>query len=91
MISGLKPGKYTLTETIAPKGYKLSTETVTFIVNEDGTVSSKVIMYNKPETIVHVPKTGTFKNITTSLIGLLTIGVGSILIYRNSKKNNEMV
>lgn len=91
MISGLKPGKYTLSETIAPKGYKLSTETVTFVVNEDGTVSSKVIMYNKPETVVRVPKTGTFKNITTSLIGLLVIGIGSILIYRNTKKNNDLV
>ena len=40
---------------------------------------------------IKVEAQGTFKNITTSLIGLLTIGVGSILIYRNSKKNNEMV
>ena len=37
------------------------------------------------------PLEGILPNITTSLIGLLTIGVGSILIYRNSKKNNEMV
>ena len=55
--------------------------------NEDGTVDGDVIMYNKPET-VEVPSTGTFKTITTSLIGLLIIGLGSALIYRNYKKNN---
>ena len=43
----LDPGKYTLTETIAPKGYKLSTETVSFEVKEDGT-TTKVQMVNEP-------------------------------------------
>ena len=57
------------------------------IYNSDGTVDGDVIMYNKPET-VEVPSTGTFKTITTSLIGLLIIGLGSALIYRNYKKNN---
>ena len=45
----LTPGKYTLTETIAPKGYKLSTETIEFEVKEDGTIT-KVVMYNEPVT-----------------------------------------
>ena len=45
----LTPGKYTLTETIAPKGYKLSTETISFEVKEDGTIT-KVVMYNEPVT-----------------------------------------
>ena len=40
---GLKPGKYTLSEMIAPEGYELSTETVTFVVKEDGTVDGKAI------------------------------------------------
>ena len=43
----LTPGKYTLTETIAPKGYKLSTETIEFEVKEDGTIT-QVVMYNEP-------------------------------------------
>ena len=43
----LNPGKYTLTETIQPEGYILSTETITFTVKEDGT-SSKVVMKNAP-------------------------------------------
>ena len=67
VIEGLAPGKYTLTEVIAPEGYELSKETVTFVVKEDGTVDGKVIMYNTPETI-EVPSTGTFKTITTYLI-----------------------
>ena len=33
----LNPGTYTLTETIAPEGYLLSKETVTFTVKADGT------------------------------------------------------
>ena len=69
-------------------GYELSKETVTFVVKEDGTVDGKVIMYNTPETI-EVPSTGTFKTITTSLIGLLIIGLGSVIVYRNYKKNEE--
>lgn len=88
VIEGLAPGKYTLTEVIAPDGYELSKETVTFVVKEDGTVDGKVIMYNTPETI-DVPSTGTFKTITTSLIGLLIIGLGSVIVYRNYKKNEE--
>ena len=88
VIEGLAPGKYTLTEVIAPEGYELSKETVTFVVKEDGTVDGKVIMYNTPETI-EVPSTGTFKTITTSLIGLFIIGLGSVIVYRNYKKNEE--
>ena len=47
-------GEYTLEETIAPDGYKLSTEKITFKVNANGTVTigdsvtDKVIMKNEP-------------------------------------------
>lgn len=37
----LEPGIYTLTETIAPKGYKLSKTTITFKVDEKGQVYEK--------------------------------------------------
>lgn len=87
-VKGLEPGKYYLTEILAPEGYELSKETVEFTVKEDGTVDGKVIMYNKPETVVVVPPTSSFKTITTSLIGLIIMGLGSIVIYRNYKKNN---
>lgn len=52
----LTPGKYTLTETIAPEGYQLSTETVTFMVNNDGGVDEPVVMKNKPKTSVKISK-----------------------------------
>ena len=68
----LPAGTYYLTETIAPEGYELSTETVTFVVKEDGTVDGEIIMYNKPETI-EVPNTSSFKTITASLIGVIIL------------------
>ena len=43
----LDPGVYTLSETIAPEGYQLKTETIEFEVKEDGTVT-EVVMYNSP-------------------------------------------
>jgi uncharacterized surface anchored protein len=48
VIEGLKAGIYTLTETAAPEGYILSTETVTFTVKDDGSIT-KVVMYNTPD------------------------------------------
>ncbi len=87
-VEGLDPGKYTLIETIAPDGYELSKEAVEFTVKEDGTVDGMVIMYNKPEE-VEVPSTSSFRTITASLIGLIIIGFGSMMIYKNYKKNEE--
>ena len=46
-------------------------------------------MYNKPETIIEVPSTSSFKTMTTSLIGLLIISLGSLIIYKKYKKNEE--
>lgn len=86
---GLKPGKYYLTETLSPLGYELTRETVEFTVKEDGTVDGDIIMYNKPETIVEVPSTSSFKTITASLIGIIVIGLGSMIILKNYKKNEE--
>ena len=87
---GLTPGKYTLTEVLAPEGYELNKESVVFTVNADGSVDSKIVMYNKPETVIDVPSTSSFKTITTSIIGLLIIGLGTLVIYRNYKKNEEV-
>jgi len=47
-IEGLKEGKYTLTEEIAPEGYKLSSETIEFTLKADGKVKS-LTMYNERE------------------------------------------
>jgi len=47
IIKGLKEGKFTLSETIAPEGYRLSTTTVEFEVKADGS-TTKVEMLNEP-------------------------------------------
>jgi len=52
----LTPGEYTLSETIAPKGYVKSTSTVKFTVKSDGTVDGTVVMYNAPMTGVRISK-----------------------------------
>lgn len=87
-IEGLEPGKeYTLTETIAPDGYILNEETIEFTVNDDGTVTT-VVMYNAPtEVIEEVPVTSSFRTITYSLVGMVVIAIGSLIIFRNVKKN----
>ena len=45
-------------------------------------------MYNSPE-IVEVPSTSSFKTITASLIGIIIIGLGSMVIYKNYRKNEK--
>lgn len=56
-IEGLEPGKYYLTETIAPEGYKLSEDTIEFTLEADGKVK-EVVMYNTHESkyIVKISK-----------------------------------
>lgn len=86
-IEKLTPGTYTLTETIAPVGYILSEETITFEVKDDGSIT-KVVMYNTPLTPEEVPvePTSSFKTMTSGIIGTIIIMAGSILILVNTKK-----
>ena len=79
----LAPGKYTLTETIAPKGYKVSEEAVEFTVEEDGTVKEPVIMYNEKR-VEPVP-TGDALIYFAWIIGAAAIGY-SIYYFNNLKK-----
>ena len=50
----LKPGKYSLTETIAPTGYKLSKTTIEFMIDVTGTIYVKDNngVYNKVDHVV---------------------------------------
>ena len=57
IIKGLETGKYSLSETIAPEGYRISTTTVEFEVKADGS-TTKVEMLNEPKknTVVKINK-----------------------------------
>lgn len=79
-IEGLKPGEYTLSEKIAPNGYILSEETITFTVKENGDITS-VVMYNAP--YVEVPKTDLSVSAWTGIIAgiLITIGTGLVIYH----------
>ena len=79
-IEGLDEGVYTLTETIAPEGYGLSSETITFTVKADGEIQS-VVMYNTR--LVEVPITDLDFSKTTMIIAsiLILIGTGVVVYY----------
>lgn len=90
VIYNLPLGKYTLIEEKAPEGYVLSKEEITFELTEVG-VKKQVVMYNDVEEEIEVPvePTSSFSTMTTGIVGLLVIGIGSMLIYKNYKKNEE--
>ena len=99
VISGLKVGIYTLTETSAPAGYILSSETITFTVKEDSSTTS-VVMYNTPDTKEIVPEipvapevpvenTASFKTVTSSIIGTVIVTIGAVILFKTSKKKKE--
>ena len=100
LIEKLPAGIYTLTETIQPEGYILSTETITFTVKDDGSIT-EVVMYNTPDTKEIVPEepkpdvpkqevqvedTASFKTMTSSIIGLGIILIGLSMIFKNKKE-----
>lgn len=64
-LSSLDPGTYTFTETIAPEGYIKNEETVTFTVNNDGTISGKQTMTNAPKPDVLFKKVAAMLDGTT--------------------------
>lgn len=89
IIEELKAGIYTLTETIAPAGYILSSETITFNVKDDGSIT-KVVMYNSPNSKdVPVENTASYKTITSYVIGTIIILAGTIMITKNIKKKEN--
>lgn len=92
IIEMIPAGKYTLEETIAPPGYALNTEVITFVINEYGTITDeygetreKLIMYNTPET--PVPKTAANISVFVYLIGIIAVSGGAYLLYNKKKLN----
>ena len=84
-IIGLVPGEYTLTETIAPNGYELSTEEVKFTMTDDGTVN-KVIMKNI-KTPSQVP-TGDVPIIMIAILAIVSVGFA--IYYHYNQKNKAI-
>lgn len=81
-IYGLAPGEYTLTETIAPEGYELSTETATFTIKENGTVDEVVMKNNPVKTSEQVP-TGDLPIIIALILATISLGITIYYYYMN--------
>ncbi len=87
IINTLVDGTYYLSETTAPKGYELNTETIEFTV-ENGKATSTVVMYNTPSKVT-VADTLLGKNIITYVLGSMLIIAGAgVLFYEIKKKKH---
>ena len=81
-VTGLKPGKYQLIETVSPEGYGLSEEVIEFTIDKDGKPSQDlIVMYNSP-----IPETADI-NLTMIFAGFIaTISLGAFSIYKLIKQ-----
>jgi len=78
--------KYKLTETIAPEGYELSSETIEFEVKDDGSVT-KVVMKNTP--LTPTPDTGFNIPFIVYLAGGIILVCGIAIIYASVKPKKQ--
>ncbi len=72
----LEDGEYELCETIAPEGYQLTHECITFTVDNQKTTT--VEMENKP---VEIPNTGSSVSIIFYVLGGILFGLGVYTVY----------
>ena len=84
-IEGLAVGTYTLSETIAPNGYVLSTETIEFTVKDDGKVVN-VVMYNHPYTDVPITDLNINQTIMVIASFVMALGLGIVVYYAKFSK-----
>lgn len=86
-ITGLSDGDYTLTETTAPQGYTVA-ESIKFTI-EGGKLKDDAdnTLVMKDATIVEVPDTFNIQNIIAMIAGLVLVGLGTgVLFYETKKK-----
>lgn len=81
----LSPGRYTLEETVAPLEYELNKNKISFTVNEDGSVSEPLIMYNELKAIP-VPITGSIRSIAIVTLSLIIVVCGTLIFYDGYRK-----
>lgn len=87
-IKTLADGSYYLSETTAPEGYELNTETIPFVV-ENGKAKSTVVMYNTPNKVI-VADTLLKNRLITYVIGGMLIALGTgVLCYEFKKKKHS--
>lgn len=79
----LEPGDYRLTETIAPSGYELSTETIEFTVTDDNKPTQVVVMKNTP--YVDTPDTAEGLPVYVYIIGTIILVIGTTMVYTSVK------
>lgn len=87
-IKTLADGSYYLSETTAPDGYELNTETIPFVV-ENGKAKSTVVMHNTPNKVI-VADTLLKNRLITYVIGGMLIALGTgVLCYELKKKKHS--
>ena len=83
VLTDLEDGTYTVEEVAAPAGYILSTEKITFTIDDDH-MSHQITFGNNPE--VPVPDTASSSSIIFTLLGIAMISLGIGFINKNGKK-----
>ncbi len=78
--------KYKLTETIAPEGYEINTESIEFEVKDDGSVT-KVVMYDNP--LTPTPDTGMDIPMVVYIAGGIILFCGIVIIYASVRQKKE--
>lgn len=78
--------KYKLTETIAPEGYEINSESIEFEVKDDGTVT-KVVMKDNP--LTPTPDTGMNIPMVVYVAGGIILICGIAIIYASVKPKKE--
>ncbi len=82
----LEYGKYVISETIAPEGYELTTETSTFEITKDGQIV-KAELKNKRIPVESLPYTGGTD--TTVVLGIaLIVTLAGVIMLRYKKATN---